>query len=430
MKSTQSLAVLIPVGNANPDQVARTVEAARSLKPEGIFDRIEVLTLEQGGPADQRNAGVERASEMNSGWIFFVEPGETLQQQALLHLSGASDAYCALWGGHAYRTGTDEVALAPESLMSSSETVRNFHMALHWWIGKSHFVRTDVAQQIRFRGDAGPAWYADYLVRLWDAGRCLKSAFPLTCASEHQAGLGAEDKAFLIARLAESPRYFSFTYGVHGISFAYTGRNPTLERMQLRGLFYEQSDLETLASYVKPGLTYVDVGANTGNHSLYFAKVLEAKKVIPVEPNPDTIAVLKGVIEKNDLENVDMSLLGKGVGREAGTFEIKTGRRGYLGTAHLDASDTGSVQVDRLDRLIKEPIDVLKIDVEYMEIDVLEGARDLIETCKPLLFMEVQDENVASLLAILENLGYRIDHILPDQGYANYLAVPVVGKLG
>jgi len=139
------------------------------------------------------------------------------------------------------------------------------------------------------------------------------------------------------------------------------------------------------------------------------------------------MAVLKQVFAWNGLTQIDPARLGFGVGREAGQFSLQVGRRGYLGTAHLTPGGTGGISVLPLDSLIgeDEQIDLLKIDVERMELEVLEGARGVIARCQPVLLIEAQDDNISTSLAILENLGYRIEHVFPDQGYANYLALPI-----
>lgn len=431
MGAAENLAIVIPHGAASPAQISRAIDAAKALVPVGPVGRIDVIDLASDeGPAFARNTGIDRAMARNAAWIFFLEPEEVPHKHALSYLSAISEAYDGLWGSLEIKDRSGATQLLPKSQMGSSDTVRNYHMALHWWIGKSHIIRTAVADRLRFNSDTGDAWYGDYLVRLWETAKCLKSAQPLTCGEIGRLGLSGSDQGILLDRLRTSPKYISFQYKSETISLAYTGRNPTLERVQMRGLFYEQPDLECVADYVKPGAVCVDVGANTGNHTVYFEKILGASKVIPIEPNPDTIVILNQVIERNHLTKVDASHLGLGVGREVGQFDIKTGRRGFLGTAQLDPNQNGKIKVVPLDEIIRGNVDLLKIDVERMEIDVLEGARSLILRCLPVLLIEAQDENILSLLAILNNLGYRVENIIPDQGYANYVALPRKESLG
>ena len=60
---------------------------------------------------------------------------------------------------------------------------------------------------------------------------------------------------------------------------------------------YEEDLLNAIMSFAKDKLnlkklsTFIDVGANIGNHSLYFSKI--SKKVFSYEPNPNTYELLK-----------------------------------------------------------------------------------------------------------------------------------------
>lgn len=426
MQSNGSLAVVIAQREEAADACERAVKSARNLQSNATISHIEIIIMRDPGAvaADLYNAAVDRAAEHGAAWIFFLKPDECIEPDALDYLSPALAAYEGLWGGINLTNTHGETAIAKQSQMSSSDVVRNYHMALSWWIGKSHFVRTDVALQNRFDPSKGEAWYADYLTRIWGSAKCLKSAQALTSRVGELPALSIVERDFLLVDLEANPKFFTFQYQSQQIKFPYTGRNPTLERVQLRGLFYEQSDLEVLFEHIKPGAVCVDVGANTGNHTVFFAKVLNASKVIPIEPNPDTVRILERSIAANELANVDCSKLGIGVGKEAGQFDLVVGRRGYLGTARLSPSTEGTIPVQALDDLIAEPVDLIKIDVEMMEIEVINGARQIINRDQPILLIEAQDENIAALLAILDDLSYRIKNIFPDQGYANYLALP------
>ena len=50
----------------------------------------------------------------------------------------------------------------------------------------------------------------------------------------------------------------------------------------------------------------------------------------------------------------------------------------------------------------------MKIDVEGMEEDVLEGAKDAISKFKPIMIIEIIKSNKDNLLSFLEQMGYFI----------------------
>jgi len=224
--------------------------------------------------------------------------------------------------------------------------------------------------------------------------------------------------------LDEHPIYRSVHSGARSCKLPYTGRNRVIEREQTRGLFYEEDELRYLQSRIAPNSVIVDVGANTGNHTVYFALFMAAKKVIPIEPTPHAITALKRAVAVNALNTVDLSKLGIGAGSEAGVYSLKISEGGGLGATQLMPDAEGDVHVAPLDELIDEPVDVLKIDVETMEMSVLEGARRLVAEYRPLVYIEIADPNTEAFMHWIDDNDYRIEKIYPDKLYANYLISP------
>jgi hypothetical protein len=56
--------------------------------------------------------------------------------------------------------------------------------------------------------------------------------------------------------------------------------------------------------------------------------------------------------------------------------------------------------------LALERLDLLKLDVEGMEAEALDGARETIERCKPILFVETIKSDKDAITAALRNEGY------------------------
>jgi FkbM family methyltransferase len=183
------------------------------------------------------------------------------------------------------------------------------------------------------------------------------------------------------------------------------------------GKLYEERELAFCGKKVKRGAAIVDVGANAGNHLVYFAKVLDARLIVPIEPLPDAVAQLRENIALNDIRCVDASYLGKGAGARRGRFRLVKGKD-TAQTALKPARD-GAIEVFPLDEL-ELAVDFIKIDVEGMELEVLEGARRLLARCHPMMMVEVQDANREPFLALLAELGYAVAwEIRHSGGYAN-----------
>lgn len=184
--------------------------------------------------------------------------------------------------------------------------------------------------------------------------------------------------------------------------------------------FYEARLLAQVQAALPIGQHSVvcDVGANIGNHTLYFAKVLGAGKVISVEPQVGVHATLKRNVALNGLEDRVVThrvMLGEraGVGRIA-----KFNPRNLGGTAFEEGE--GEVPLTTLAALVDNDdlsrLDLIKIDVEGMQQAVLLGAESVILARRPPLWIEIlaKDPTSQETLSWLGNFGYRPTKLGPQ----------------
>ncbi|MCQ0092730.1 FkbM family methyltransferase [Roseovarius sp. M141] len=160
------------------------------------------------------------------------------------------------------------------------------------------------------------------------------------------------------------------------------------------GVFFEADELDLLEDQIKCGSHIIDIGANVGNHALYFATRMAARRVIVVEPNPLAVAPLMANVLLNRLDSViDLSLLGVGLSDASrGGFGMKRHDRNLGATKMFEGK--GDLQVHAGDDLLEgEAPDLIKIDVEGMEIEVLSGLERIILTHRPVILIEVDDQN-------------------------------------
>jgi len=177
-------------------------------------------------------------------------------------------------------------------------------------------------------------------------------------------------------------------------------------------------------------LNIVDVGANTGNHTLFFAAVMQAARVVPIEPLPRSASAIRATVAENRLANVDLSCLGKAVGAETARMRAIPSTTAGLGAMHFGPDVDGEVAVERLDALVTGPVDFIKIDVEGMEMQALAGAAALIAAQHPILYVEVVDESVGEFMPWVDRHGYRVEKLFPDKTHCNYLLVPEERRKG
>ena len=134
----------------------------------------------------------------------------------------------------------------------------------------------------------------------------------------------------------------------------------------------------------------IDIGANIGNHSLFFAKFLENKCVHAFEPHPSNFELLQKNLtgQKCQLYNFALSNfegelpLYNIVQDNFGSFTLHNYNNG------LNFKVLDSVPLRTLDSFNLNNITLIKIDVENHENEVLEGAKDTIARNKPIIFVE------------------------------------------
>ena len=182
-------------------------------------------------------------------------------------------------------------------------------------------------------------------------------------------------------------------------------------RIILDGI-YEGRELEALAREVFPHLdragTALDIGANIGNHSCYFAAHFD--RVVAFEPNPPVAAVLRANVMGRSVEVVET-----GLSDRPGELNFHVNQTN-LGGSRVTADSAGmTIRVDTLDRLAGplglDNVRFIKMDVERHEEQVLTGAAELLASQLPVIAMEGHykscRETGLRVATELDRLGYR-----------------------
>ena len=183
--------------------------------------------------------------------------------------------------------------------------------------------------------------------------------------------------------------------------------------------FYESEDLFVLFEFLKPLIVEfkkgaaLDIGANIGNHSIYFSKFFE--KIYSFEPNTSTFSLLTA----NSKWQTKIVPLNYGLGEYSGTFMMheETGNFGassIIPTNNERATDVVSIAVRTLDEHVEELKNVLfvKIDVEGFEANVLRGGEAFISANEPVIVLEQHlddfNGNTTPSIELLKQFNYKI----------------------
>ncbi len=164
------------------------------------------------------------------------------------------------------------------------------------------------------------------------------------------------------------------------------------------GRLFEGQILRSIEAHLHPGGTFVDIGANIGQHTLVAATLVGAHgRVISFEPGAKQRARLMRNIEINGLKNVDVRPYG--LSRQAGLhelFNINSLNDGQSTLAKPDKDKDYPSEIVQLRTLDEQAADVsscvVKIDVEGAEMEVLQGAEGFIARTRPVMFIECIDE--------------------------------------
>jgi len=194
------------------------------------------------------------------------------------------------------------------------------------------------------------------------------------------------------------------------------------------GIYWEEWMFKYIQQNYIENTNIIDLGGNIGTTTLLMSEVLSHNcKIFTFEPIYSDI-LLKNILDNNLTDNVDIYPFG--VGNEIKTLKIKPinlsddknfGAVSIIRTLE-DKDDSFVINIVPLDYFNFENISLIKIDVEHMEIEVLEGSLNSIKRCKPTILIEtykLAELKETTIFKELLALGYEID-IIPE-GYNDYI---------
>lgn len=178
----------------------------------------------------------------------------------------------------------------------------------------------------------------------------------------------------------------------------------------------------------------LDIGAHIGTHTITMSETMGNNGiVIAFEPQKKIFRELYINLELNKCHNVIPVQCALGL--QTATMKICPGAPCNEGSSYVMPEGAGeSILVMRLDDFNLNNVSFIKIDTENTEDDVLEGGRETILRCKPIILIEIQgneqrpylpgetrESKTAAVIKKLQDWGYQIKHIT----HAEYIAYPI-----
>lgn len=207
---------------------------------------------------------------------------------------------------------------------------------------------------------------------------------------------------------------------------------------------FSHGETELFESLIKPGMVVVNVGANIGAHAVRLAQLCFPGACYAFEPQRSAWQLLVANAALHSLDN--MSPMQCAVSDHNGFVNVPLldprARQNFGGLELSDEEPGQVVGCMTIDNLQLQRLNFLMADVEGMETAVLRGARETIERCLPIIYVEADRQpQQAGLLAVLEEFGYAAywhmpplynpnnffrcaENIFPNVVSINWLAVP------
>ena len=152
-----------------------------------------------------------------------------------------------------------------------------------------------------------------------------------------------------------------------------------------------EPEFEYLDSFLGDAGVFIDIGANTGKWALKAAKHYgDTGLVIAIEPFPDILATLYHSVMANGFDNIRLRNVTIGDRTGEGTLWMNNARPQMFSLEKIDESASRfSTLIVTLDDLFRwerlDRLDYLKIDAQGAEANVLDGGRQTIAKCRPIV---------------------------------------------
>ena len=216
---------------------------------------------------------------------------------------------------------------------------------------------------------------------------------------------------------------------------------------------FERDTLRCLETLVREGATVLDVGANVGAHTLHLARLVGEKgRVIAFEPTDFAVAKLRANLKSNpaleprvQVHQVFLAEDGKDalVPAIASSWPVDgtTPDDALMCSRSMTLDGASARSLDSILAAAGDPVvGLMKMDVDGFELEVLKGARRLLERSRPTIVMELAPyvfhpaQKFDDLVALLVAHGYEFHPLdssrqLPSTGEALRALIPRDGSL-
>jgi len=187
---------------------------------------------------------------------------------------------------------------------------------------------------------------------------------------------------------------FSFRTDLFGMTYeGRVGYGDVVDEMVLTQGSYETQVLfflrDTMAKLNPDQGVFLDVGANSGQHSMFMSRY--AKAVHAFEPFPPVLARFRHMLEINKIDNVTVHPVG--LGSESARLPFDDRELSFSPATSNKARPTRELEIVTGDVALKDAgvahVDLVKMDIEGFEKSALLGLADTLRRDRPVVVFEL-----------------------------------------
>jgi FkbM family methyltransferase len=178
---------------------------------------------------------------------------------------------------------------------------------------------------------------------------------------------------------------------------------------------YEEQSVELIKKIIRPDMVCVDIGAHIGFYTCLMASLVgEGGKVYAFEPMPDHYELLLKNIAENRFHRRVMTYQ-LACSDVHGNLNVSKVSNMFV-VGQVSGSEQAAVEAVRLDDVITDAIDLVKLDVEGHEPAVIHGMASTLSRAKPIILSEINEywlqscshSSAVQYVELLESLGYKV----------------------
>jgi FkbM family methyltransferase len=178
---------------------------------------------------------------------------------------------------------------------------------------------------------------------------------------------------------------------------------------------YEPRSVELLKRLISPGMKCIDVGAHIGFYTCLMTSLVgESGKVYAFEPMPSHYDLLLRNIRENRFERT-VKTYNVACSDVSGSIKVSKISNMFV-VGYNGGSPQVSVEAVRLDDVINDTIDLIKLDVEGHEPAVIRGMTSILSRDQPVIISEINEYwlrswshlSAADYVGLLTSLGYDV----------------------